>query len=187
MSDTRMSDPLLIAARVAIIGVKVLLGIVIVAVLLAVPLMLGQQDEIASALSRAGNLAEPWQAIVAILAFIGFLAALVGLLFWFFQNLDRIIISVAEQDPFTPRNARRLTAMGWITLAAQAIAFALDRLGQRINTLFPQGAGTDGWSFSIDGELSFSVEGVLLALVLFILARVFSKGAEMREDLEGTV
>jgi hypothetical protein len=39
--------------------------------------------------------------------------------------------------------------------------------------------------FSTGGGISFG--GFLLALVLFILARVFRKGTEMREELEGTV
>jgi hypothetical protein len=32
-----------------------------------------------------------------------------------------------------------------------------------------------------------SLTGLAVGLVLFILARVFRKGAEMRQDLEGTV
>ena len=32
-----------------------------------------------------------------------------------------------------------------------------------------------------------SANGLLLVLVLFILARVFKTGAQMRDDLEGTV
>ena len=35
--------------------------------------------------------------------------------------------------------------------------------------------------------LALVLGGILLALVLFILARVFRKGAEMRAELEGTV
>jgi hypothetical protein len=38
-----------------------------------------------------------------------------------------------------------------------------------------------------DVDFGLSFGGVLLALVLFILARVFRKGAEMRAELEGTV
>ncbi len=37
----------------------------------------------------------------------------------------------------------------------------------------------------IDVGVSFS--GVLLALILFVLARVFGQGAQMRDELEGTV
>ena len=36
-------------------------------------------------------------------------------------------------------------------------------------------------------DFGFSGGGLLLMLVLFILARVFRRGAEMREELEGTV
>ena len=36
-------------------------------------------------------------------------------------------------------------------------------------------------------EVGVSFSGILMALVLFILARVFREGARMREDLEGTV
>ena len=39
----------------------------------------------------------------------------------------------------------------------------------------------------LTADIEFSLTGVLLALVLFILARVFRHGAAMREDLEGTV
>ena len=46
-------------------------------------------------------------------------------------------------------------------------------------------ASADAASISVDAD--FSTNGLLLALVLFILARVFRTGAKMREDLEGTV
>jgi hypothetical protein len=38
-----------------------------------------------------------------------------------------------------------------------------------------------------DFDFGVSLGGLLLALTLFILARVFRQGAAMREDLEGTV
>ena len=36
-------------------------------------------------------------------------------------------------------------------------------------------------------DFDFTLTGLLLAIVLFILARIFRHGVEMREDLEGTV
>ena len=36
-------------------------------------------------------------------------------------------------------------------------------------------------------DAGLDIEGILLALILFILARVFRHGARMRDDLEGTV
>ena len=38
-----------------------------------------------------------------------------------------------------------------------------------------------------EANFDISIGGILLPLVLFILARVFRRGAEMREELEGTV
>lgn len=37
------------------------------------------------------------------------------------------------------------------------------------------------------GGGGIDASGILLVILLFILARVFRKGTEMREDLEGTV
>ena len=42
-----------------------------------------------------------------------------------------------------------------------------------------------GDTFVVDS--GFDVNGLLLMLILFILARVFRKGADMRAELEGTV
>ena len=36
-------------------------------------------------------------------------------------------------------------------------------------------------------DFGITLDGILLAVILFILARVFRQGAAMREDLEGTV
>ena len=101
--------------------------------------------------------------------------AVLGLLF--IRLLRRIIDSVAQGDPFIPENAVRLSQMGWLSVAVQLIAI-------------PAGA-LSGW-IAYTGHLryidvGFSVGGVVLALILFILARVFRQGAQMRADLEGTV
>lgn len=94
------------------------------------------------------------------------LLAMVG---WFLRILWRIVGTAAAGSPFADANADRLTRMGWVTLlltgASTLRAFALDGSG----TLF------EPWG------------SLLLALTLFILARVFRQGAAMREDLEGTV
>ena len=183
----KLSDPLLISARVAVIVVKFLLGLLIFASLLTFAILIFQQGEVAGSLIRGGSKVDPWLAQAAIFAFVALLALLFGLFFRFAQMLGSIIDEVAEGDPFIPLNAERLAKMGWITLAAQAVALILDLVGTWLNTVFPQGVSSDNWSFTVDGSLSFSPEGILLAVLLFILARVFRKGTEMRTDLEGTV
>ena len=93
--------------------------------------------------------------------------------------LGRIIDTVEAGDPLTIENAERLNRMGWIALIFQAATLPISGLAAYLRDLLP----TD--ELSVDFQ--FSLTGVLLALVLFILARVFKHGAQMREDLEGTV
>jgi hypothetical protein len=64
-----------------------------------------------------------------------------------------------------------------LTAAIQVLAIPAAALAGSVAHL----AGPFGSRFG------FSLGGVLLALVLFILARVFRQGAKMREELEGTV
>jgi hypothetical protein len=91
--------------------------------------------------------------------------------------LRRVIDSVGQGDPFIPDNARQLAAMAWLTVGIQALSIGV--------------ASLIGWSSYVasplQGQFGFSLGGVLLSLVLFILARVFRQGATMREELEGTV
>lgn len=108
------------------------------------------------------------QLLIALTAILGFL---------FIRHLRRIIDTVAQGDPFIPLNAVRLRTMGWIAVTVQLVAI-------------PAGA-LAGW-ISYKGhvryvDIGISFGGIVLALILFVLARVFGKGAEMRDELEGTV
>jgi hypothetical protein len=97
--------------------------------------------------------------------------------FYFMRHLYRIIGTVGDGDPFVPVNARRLSAMGWISVAVHVVSIPTAALAK--------------WTQSVTHDMHFQVDlplsGLFLALVLFILARVFREGTRMREDLEGTV
>lgn len=94
------------------------------------------------------------------------LLAIIG---WFLRILWQIVGTVAAGSPFDALNAGRLNKMGWLSL----LLLGASRLGNiALDTAKP--------IFESPGSL-------LLALTLFILARVFRQGAAMREDLEGTV
>lgn len=107
--------------------------------------------------------------------------AAVALLFLFLMNLRRIIRTVGDGDPFVPINAQRLTAMAWLMLAIELLTIPMAVLGMYLMTVLDPAEGEIREGFDYD----FS--GIILVVTLFILARVFRKGAQMREDLEGTV
>src|SRR3546814_4918055 len=89
--------------------------------------------------------------------------------------LRQLIGTVGEGDPFIFENAVRLRKMGWI-----AVIVELTKIPAGAMAIFLVGQfETDRMQLDID----FSLTGILLALVLFILARVFRHGAAMREDL----
>ena len=100
---------------------------------------------------------------------IGFAAA-------FFHLLTQIVRSVSEGDPFLPVNAKRLQNMGWLALAFQLISIPVVMVDTRMGEI----AGETG-------RMDVDIGGFVLALTLFVLARVFAHGAAMRDDLEGTV
>lgn len=97
--------------------------------------------------------------------------------FQWLRQLRRIVDSVGEGNAFAPENAERLAQMGWIIVGIETLAIPAGLVTAHI------ARHTHG----VHLELGFSLGGILTALVLFILARVFREGARMREDLEGTV
>lgn len=90
--------------------------------------------------------------------------------------LRAILATVGSGDPFVMANADRLKRIGWGLLGVQLIHLAA---GGFIGRLAQLGVETSTWTPQFGGWL-----GVLLA---FVLARVFRRGAEMRDDLAMTV
>ena len=167
-------DPLLAIVRFLLGVMMALLVVVTGALLVAVPLMISWQDRVMSKLVELGAPPEAAWAVVGLML-LSAAAAVLG--FFFFRHLYRIIDSVGGGDPFVPANADRLRAMAWISLAVHVVAIPMSGLGE--------------WLARVTHEVRFQADipfaGLFLALVLFILARVFREGTRMREDLEGTV
>ena len=181
--NTTGRDPLLLAAKVVlafVMGVCAFAAFFLLIGAVAAPLM---QDNIAAEMLADGKGPLPdgffWAVSILLLA----IAALLGMLIYFLQLLWRIIGSVGEGDPFVPENADRLSRMGWVGVAGNVLALMTGGLVTWIAGI-AQDLGED---VQFDGEVGFEGGGLLLILVLFILARVFRKGTEMREELEGTV
>lgn len=92
-------------------------------------------------------------------------------------RLQAIVETVREGDPFLAVNATRLQLIAWAILGLELL-----HLGVGI---------VRGWVSSpaarLDLDWEFSLAPWLAVLLLFVLARVFDQGAQMREELEGTV
>jgi hypothetical protein len=91
-------------------------------------------------------------------------------------SLRAIVGSATAGDPFVPANAGRLRTIGWALLALQLLDLAgamLARFWPSLGTAAPSG--------------DISVGGWVATLMVFVLARVFAAGSEMRDELEGTV
>lgn len=100
-----------------------------------------------------------------------------GLVWTILRKLLAIVNSVADGDPFVLANAMRLKAIGWLMVATQIIGILLAVAAREGADLFGE--------HNVDFDVSLS--GILSILLVFILAGIFERGAEMREELEGTV
>jgi Protein of unknown function (DUF2975) len=177
--DIKPKDGLLAAAKVVstLCQFVFIFGMVMLGIGIGAILTVGRAELLADIATSGAPAASFWLIALAMLTGM----ALLALGFRFFQELNGIIDSVDEGEPFRPENAKRLSRMGWISVIAHIgvlpiaglslwLAPYADKVGHDVDV----GAGVD-------------VSGVLLTLILFILARVFRHGAAMREELEGTV
>lgn len=95
----------------------------------------------------------------------------------FLSRLAALLAFPPSIDPFQIRNADHLGVMAWLALAIQILG--------SIMWLLPLEVVAIGSRIKLHDGLS--VAGIVLVLLLFVLARIFRHGAEMRSDLEGTV
>ncbi|MXO75263.1 DUF2975 domain-containing protein [Altererythrobacter aerius] len=178
----RPKDPLLLAGKVMALLMQAAMAIGALALLIAIPVVTFYHEDVIDAFAREVN--DP-AASLPIGALIGIMLiglAVVGLLFFFFDRLRRIIATVGEGDPFQPGNANRLSQMGWLILSVQLLAVPANWLIMPIARAADEAQTVH---FATGGKVDFGL--LLLTIVLFILARVFRHGAAMRDDLEGTV
>lgn len=93
------------------------------------------------------------------------------------KRLLAIVGTVRAGDPFVAANARRLQAIAWALLVLQLFGLVIGVIARIVSTP----------AHPLHLDTSFSINGWLALLLIFVLARVFAEGARMREDLEGTV
>ena len=93
------------------------------------------------------------------------------------RRLVAMVETVRAGDPFVVANASRLQVIAWILLAQQLLSVVIGLIAKSIST--------PAHPFNLDA--GFSPSGWLAVILTFVLARVFAEGAQMRDDLEGTV
>ena len=179
---TLVKDPLLAFARIVLVFFIAVLGFATAAVALAAPIVLVFQDRIVAAFTAEGvtGAARIFPALPIVMLAV---AALLALGVYFLVLLRRIVNSVGEGDPFVPVNASRLSRMGWAVLAGQVLSIPVGRAVLWIAMI----VADEKDHVHVGDDFGFTSSSLLLMLVLFILARVFRRGAAMREELEGTV
>jgi len=179
---TLVKDPLLAAANVLLVALIAMSGIAAAALAIGGPVAWFMRGRIVAEFVANGA-ADAARIFPGLSILMLAVAALLALAVYFLVLLRRIVRSVGDGDPFVPDNAARLSRMGWAVLAGELLSIPVGRSVVWIATI----VADDKKDVHVGDDFGLSVTGVLLILVLFILARVFKRGAEMREELEGTV
>jgi hypothetical protein len=175
----RNKDPLLATTHIILTLLLAMFSIALVGLAIAIaalpfPLI---QEQITTLELRQGVSAAQYSGRLAMGVILAGLFVASG--FIFTLQLRRIIQSVGDGDPFQPENGTRLQRMGVCMVGIVACGAIQPYVAQWVNELLNRSDQVTIHNVSADG--------LLLALILFILARVFRHGAAMREDLEGTV
>lgn len=178
----RKKDWLLEVAGVILILAEIIFVFALIGVVIGIIAMLTfARAKVLANLAAAGAPTSTYWIAIVVLVLVWIM---LGLSMLFVRQLRAIVGTVNDGDPFLPDNAGRLARMGWYALGSQACEFA----AQPAIAAYGEYAGIFGKG--IAGRMlseHVSLAPLALALVLFILARVFRQGAAMRADLEGTV
>ena len=172
-------DNLLRGTRLLLLIVTIIAGIAFVAITLAIPAMWLGRDWIVVEAAKEGAHLLGTQSFAAITVILLGCLVMVGMAIYFLRTLIAVIDSVGQGRAFTDENAVRLRSMGWTILASEALALMAVPIGPWLQAALPDG--------EVDIDFSVSLDAIITALLLFILARIFREGARMRDDLEGTV
>lgn len=177
MNPDRRTDPLLRGTRLLLIitmGLAVVVGIGLCA---AIPSVWMFSNRVVVEAAKNGIRLDGQDALLAVSVLLAAGAVLTGLGFLFLRKLVAIIDTVGEGSPFIPENAARLRAMGWLALAFQVLTLLTAPAEFLISRAIPDS----------HVEVSANFFGLITALLLFVLARVFEHGTRLAEDVEGTV
>ena len=169
------SLPLSASRLIVLLGYIFCVAIAVLLFVLAAALAIAWPQIVAEAVAKGLQMKvqdlQPW----AIIVMMGAGVALALAAHMLKQLLD-MLKTVSLGDPFIAENTVRLRRIGWLMLVLQVLSFLIGAMAMMMPKLVEEVRGFD---------INFS--GILAALLAFVLAEVFEKARQLREDLEGTV
>jgi len=115
---------------------------------------------------------------MALAALAGAIAAL-ALVQFILRALQRVVASASVGDPFIETNAVELVRVAWLLLGVNVI----DSLIKPIVYLL----GPAAMRAKVHDMVHVSVTGLFAVLLIFVLAKIFRRGSDMRAELAGTI
>lgn len=179
------NDAVLKIARGLIRLLQWLLILAALILTIALPCLFIFADPMLSAMTEVLVEKPDYAALGLMAALIAIGLVIVGLAYFAFNRLRRIVESVSKGDPFIPVNGVRLRGMGLAVLAIEAVSFVGALIATALMAMLGDWKPGEDVHIEIDGGISLSA--VLLGLLLIVLARVFDRGAAMRAELEATI
>jgi hypothetical protein len=107
-------------------------------------------------------------------------AAIVILLAQFIlRAILRIVVSTSVGDPFIAKNALDIVHVAWLWLGVLA--------AEILTKLAVYGVAPAAVRAKLGDPVAIPLTGLFAALLIFVLARIFRRGTQMRGELEATV
>ena len=91
------------------------------------------------------------------------------------KRLLAILKTVRGGEPFVAVNASRLQTIAWVMIALNVLSMVIGAIANAVSTP----------AHPLHLDAGFSINGWLIVILTFVLARVFAEGAFMREDMKG--
>jgi len=174
-----LRDPFLRFGAFIVKTGQYLFALAAVLVLLLAPLSVIFGNKVLQAVHQHFAIAGSHYPVGSVVALLLLVSAVLALWWMFFRYLTDIVDTVIEGDPFIASNANRLQHMALLLLAIQLIYIPTAAFGLIVETAFK------GPTSEVDVFWDFT--GLLMVITLFIFARVFRHGTDMRSDLQGTI
>lgn len=90
------------------------------------------------------------------------------------KRLLAMIKTVRAGNPFIAANVSRLQAIAWVMVALNLLSIVIGAIAKTVSTP----------AHPLHLDAGFSINGWLVVVLTFVLARVFAEGAFMRENVE---